>query len=74
VGEDRKFKAANNIGAAWNNTGSGDNDDFISGEFDCGLLGRFPFIMFKNNYKEPGTKQPDWILKIPKKTERKPLF
>jgi len=51
---------ANKIGAAWVKT-SKKGDKFFSGQFELGDV-KTQFVMFKNSYKEEGSKQPDWVM------------
>jgi uncharacterized protein (DUF736 family) len=51
---------ANKIGAAWVKT-SKKGDKFFSGQVEIGGV-KTQFVMFKNSYKEEGTKQPDWTI------------
>lgn len=54
----------NELGAAWEKTGS-------RGTYMTGTCGGVAFVMFKNDKKTPGSKQPDWrILKSQPKGER----
>lgn len=51
---------ANKMGAAWVKT-SKKGDKFFSGQFEIEGV-KTQFVMFKNSYKEEGSKQPDWVM------------
>lgn len=55
------------IGALWSKTGT-------KGEYMTGTINGEAVVAFKNDKKEPGSKQPDWrVLKAVKREDRAPV-
>ena len=57
------------IGALWVHTSKDGNKKYLSGKVDGKEI-----VVFKNGFKEEGSKKPDWIIYVSdKQTEENPL-
>lgn len=67
-------KSAKQVGALWRHEKKAEGGEaatvFLTGVIDLGIHGEIPIVVFKNDKKKDGSKQPDYRILLSRQAEK----